>query len=68
MTIPSNHPRPPHDDDPKDERDRIDANPPYGSPFPAKIKRFRELLAELIARKILAERRGPKDSANKTDP
>jgi hypothetical protein len=31
------------------------------------VERFRDLLAELIARQILAERRVPKDSDNKTD-
>jgi hypothetical protein len=47
--------------------DRIDADPPYGSSFPAKVKRFRELLAEMIARQIQAERRGPKNSNNEND-
>lgn len=62
----------PHDENtPLDDSGRlrrIDANPPYGSTFPDKVKHFRELLAELIARQILAERRGPKNSDNKKDP
>ena len=62
----SNHTQP-TDDEPQDGRDRIDADPPYG-PFPEQIKRFREFLAEMIARQILAERRGPKNSDNKIDP
>ncbi|MFM8496404.1 MAG: hypothetical protein ACKOEM_12895, partial [Planctomycetia bacterium] len=40
-------------------RNRIDVNPPYGSTFPERVAHFRELLAELIARQILAERLAP---------
>lgn len=38
---------------------RIDMNPPYGSASADSIEHFRRLLAELIARKIVTERRGP---------
>jgi hypothetical protein len=68
MTKPTHLNRPPEDDDPNTERNRIDVDPPYGPGFPAQIKRFRDLLAELIARQILAERRGTKDSDNKKNP
>jgi hypothetical protein len=48
----------PGDDDAEGVR-RIDANPPY-LPQPADAaKRFRKLLADLIAKRILAERRKP---------
>ena len=67
MTTTDNSTNLPGDDDQNTPRDRIDANPPYGSTFPEKVAHFRELLAELIARQILAERQGPKDSDNKTD-
>jgi hypothetical protein len=63
---PNNH-LSPEDQNRKPELDRIDADPPYGSSFPAKVKRFRELLAEMIARQIQAERRGPKNSNNEND-
>lgn len=46
------------DDDRKEPKDRIDANPPYGA---GTVVRFRKLLAELIARRIVAARRGPPD-------
>ncbi|MFM7135833.1 MAG: hypothetical protein ACKO1M_02015 [Planctomycetota bacterium] len=52
----------PADDDQNALRDRIDADPPYGTAFPEKFKRFRELLAALIARRILAHRQGNEDS------
>ncbi|MFM8495656.1 MAG: hypothetical protein ACKOEM_09040 [Planctomycetia bacterium] len=38
---------------------RIDMNPPYGSASADAVEHFRRLLAELIARKIDTERRGP---------
>ena len=47
------------DDDRKELKDRIDANPPYRA---GKVVRFRKLLAELIARRIIAARRGPPDA------
>ena len=48
---------PEHPDDiGPNKQNRIDADPPYGPGFPATVKRFRELLAELIARQIAAER------------
>jgi hypothetical protein len=53
----------PHSYDPEhpddigpNKQNRIDADPPYGPDFPVTVKRFRELLADLIARKIAAER------------
>ena len=46
-------------DDRKEPKDRIDANPPYRA---GKVVRFRKLLAELIARRIIAARRGPPDA------
>jgi hypothetical protein len=67
MTSPHESPSSPGDDNPNTPRNRIDANPPYGSTFPEIVARFRDLLAELIARQIFAERQGPKDSDNKTD-
>jgi hypothetical protein len=67
MTSPHDSPDLPGDDDQNAPRDRIDADPPYGPTFSEKVARFRDLLAELIARQILAERRAPKDSDNKTD-
>lgn len=48
----------PGDDDAEGVR-RIDANPRY-EPRPADaVERFRRLLADLIAKRILAERRKP---------
>jgi hypothetical protein len=68
MTEPTNLYRlPDDDDDPNTKRDQIDADPPYGTGFPEQVKRFRDLLAELIARQILAKRRGAKDSDSETN-
>lgn len=67
MTSPHDSRDLPGDDDQNAPRDRIDADPPYGPTFSEKVARFRDLLAELIAREILADRRAPKDSNNKTD-
>jgi hypothetical protein len=52
------------DQGPDDERgaERSDVDPPYPHHFPASVHRFRRLLAELIARRILAERRRPPDA------
>lgn len=49
---------------PDDDRgaERRDVDPPYPHHFPAGVHRFRRLLAELIARRILAERRRPPDA------
>ena len=44
------------DEDRKEPKDRIDANPPCRA---GKVVRLRKLLAELIARRIIAARRGP---------
>jgi len=44
----------PDDDGPK-KKDRIDVNPPFSE----HVQRFRRLLAELIARQIIAARRTP---------
>jgi hypothetical protein len=41
---------------------RIDANPPYGPAAANPIEQFRRLLAELTARKLIAERREPPPS------
>lgn len=51
----------PEDDDPNKRKNRIDANPPYGMHH---AERFRKLLAELIARRILAARRSPPDAGH----
>jgi hypothetical protein len=67
MTSSHESPSSPGGDDQNTPRDRIDADPPYGSTFPEKVARFRDLLADLVARQILAERQAPKDSDNKTD-
>jgi hypothetical protein len=67
MTSTDNSPDLPDDHDRDTLRDRIDADPPYGATFSEKVKHFRDLLAELIARRILTERQGPKDLDNKTD-
>jgi hypothetical protein len=67
MTSTDNSPNFPGDDNQSTPRNRIDANPPYGSTFSEKVARFRDFLAELIARQILAERQDSKDSDNKTD-
>jgi hypothetical protein len=48
----------PGDDDAEGVR-RIDANPPYGPRIPDAVERFRRLLADLVAKRILAERRKP---------
>jgi hypothetical protein len=67
MTQPTHSHRLPDDDDPNTKRDWIHADPPYGTGFPEQVKRFRDLLAELIARRILTERQGPKDSDSETN-
>ena len=67
MPSPDDSPCFPGDDDKNALRDRIDTNPPYGSNFPEKVARFREFLAGLIARQILAERQDSKTSDHKTD-
>jgi len=63
----------PHSHDPEhpddigtNKQNRIDADSPYGPAFRATVKRFRELLAELIARQIAAER-SKKPSAGDDD-
>lgn len=67
MTTPHDSPDLPDDHGPNDPQDRIDADPPYGPAFPEKIKFFREFLAALIARRILADRQGTNDSNNGKD-
>ncbi len=52
-----NDPLPP--DNTSQPKKRIDVNPPYGPASVDPIERFRRLLAEVIARKIIAERSGP---------
>ena len=49
------------EDDRKQPKDRVDANPPDRA---GKVARFRKLLAELIARRIIAARRGPPDAGD----
>jgi hypothetical protein len=39
--------------------DRRDVDPPYPQHFPAKVQRFRQLLADTIAKRILADRNRP---------
>ena len=65
----------PHSHDPEhpddlgpNKQNRIDADPPYGPAFPATVKRFRELLAELIARQIAAERSKKPAAGNDDKP
>ena len=48
----------PEDDDVEGVR-RIDVNPPYEPRAADTVERFRRLLADLIAKRILAERRKP---------
>jgi len=40
-------------------KNRIDVSPPYNSPPTHAVEHFRRLLAELIARKMIAARREP---------
>jgi hypothetical protein len=65
----------PHSHDPErpddigpNKQNRIDADPPYGPAFQAAVRRFRELLAELIARQIVAERQKPPASGRDDNP
>jgi len=67
MTSPHDSPDLSGDDDQNARLEHINANPPYSSTFPQNVAAFRDLLAELIARQILTERRAPKDSDNETD-
>lgn len=60
-TNPTNKNPSPEDDDPNKRKDRIDANPPYRMRHAV---RFRKFLAELIARRILAARRGLPDAGH----
>jgi hypothetical protein len=46
----------------ENEANRRDVDPPYSHHFPAKVHRFRRLLAEMIAKRILAERNRPPDA------
>jgi hypothetical protein len=61
ITNPTNGNPYPEDEDANKRKDRIDANPPYRI---GHAVRFRKLLAELIARRILAERRGLPDTGH----
>ncbi|MFM7035442.1 MAG: hypothetical protein ACKOYJ_09745 [Planctomycetia bacterium] len=54
--------------DDQDRVERIDADPPYGPASADDVERFRKLLAELIARRILAERRRPPAPGDKGQP
>lgn len=61
---PHDHNMPPDDD--AGRLRRIDANPPYG-PMDA-VEQFRKLLAELIARRVISERRQlPKEPNDKKE-
>jgi hypothetical protein len=63
-TNPTNGNPCPEDDDANKQKDRIDANPPYRI---GHAMRFRKLLAELIARRILAARRGLPDAGQDSE-
>ena len=54
--------------DDQDHVERIDANPPYNPASADDVERFRKLLAELIARRILAERRRPPAPGDEGQP
>lgn len=58
------------DQGPDDDRGagRRDVDPPYQHHFPVGVHRFRRFLAELIARRILAERRRPPDAGEAKKP
>jgi hypothetical protein len=49
----------PDDSEPIKQHARIDADPPYAATPPRAIHNFQKLLAELIARRFLADRDGP---------
>ncbi len=55
----SSHGTPEPSDDHAEGIPRIDANPLYGPRSADAAERFHKLLADLIARRILAERRKP---------
>jgi hypothetical protein len=55
---PSDFPAP-DDSDPTKPRARIDIDPPYPANPPRAIHNFQKLLAELIARRFLADCDGP---------
>ena len=52
----------PADDNDKDRPDRFDAASPDKAPIGPAILRFRKLLAELLVRRFLNERRGDSHS------
>jgi hypothetical protein len=64
ITNPTNGNPYPEDDDAKKRKDRIGANPPYRI---GHTVRFRKLLAELIARRIIAARRGLPDAGHESE-
>jgi len=49
----------PDDSEPTKQRARIDIDPPYPATPPRAIHNFQKLLAELIARRFLADCDGP---------
>jgi len=49
----------PDDSEPIKQHARIDADPPYAATPPRAIHNFQKLLAELIARRFLADCDGP---------
>jgi len=52
----------PDDSEPTKQHARIDIDPPYPAMPPRAIQNFQKLLAELIARRFLADRDGPSDT------
>jgi hypothetical protein len=52
----------PDDNDPTKQHARIDIDPPYPANPPRAIRNFQKLLAELIARRLLANRDGSADT------
>ena len=59
MTKYSAHNGKPHpDDDGHKKKDRIDVNPPFSERLPSAVEQFRIVLAQLIARRIVSQRRG----------
>ena len=52
----------PGDGEPAKQHARIDIDPPYPATPPRAIQNLQKLLAELIARRFLADRDGPSDT------
>ncbi len=59
MTKNSAHNGKPHpDDDGPKKKDRIDVNQPFSERIASAIEQFRIVLAQLIAKRIVSQRRG----------